>query len=408
VTVANAQSSAVPAVEGRSWIGPVFACLFILSMMKGIRMPNRWAMTHYLFTYHEGFMKRALWGELLRRIFGSWTASYFFLAGVGLAVFAALAMILWRACRRVPLSTDTVRFLVVFAASPALAFLAHLAGYLEQVGYLALMAALLFRRYWRLQLVWLLGAAALLPLVHEASIFWVACLTGLAAISGTAKPSQRFLALALVAVMWAASTAAVLRFGRVSRLQLEALRADRASFAQFLLRPDAFDTLRTTLAESRVSMEVWWPNPDRQVEFAYSLLVFAPAAFVLGAIAVRRARLLDGGLAMRATAIALALGAAAGPLVLHAVALDQHRWNALAAFNVGLAALILLQALPEAAPPRRSGGLAVALVVAVWSIASHGMFFDDYQPTHPPFSSQIDFLVRAIRTPDRAMWIPRD
>jgi hypothetical protein len=91
-------------------------------------------------------MKRALWGELQRRIFGSWTASYFFLAGIGLAVCAALATLLWRACRRLPLSSDTIRFLVVFAASPALAFLAHLAGYLEQVGYLALMAALLFRR----------------------------------------------------------------------------------------------------------------------------------------------------------------------------------------------------------------------------------------------------------------------
>ncbi len=40
--------------DSRTWIGPVFACLFIFSIAKGIRMPNRWAMTHALATFSIG------------------------------------------------------------------------------------------------------------------------------------------------------------------------------------------------------------------------------------------------------------------------------------------------------------------------------------------------------------------
>ena len=61
----------------------MFTALFLLNVVKGLRMPSQWAMTHYLFTYRFGFMKRSLWGELLRRTLGGWTASYFCLAAVG-------------------------------------------------------------------------------------------------------------------------------------------------------------------------------------------------------------------------------------------------------------------------------------------------------------------------------------
>jgi hypothetical protein len=376
--------------------------------VKGIRMPNLWAMTHYLFTYQTGFMKRALWGDMLRRLFGAWTASYFCLAGIGLAIAAASLVLLWRACRRLPSTIDTTPFRLVCAASPALAYLAHIVGYLEHVAYLAVMIAFALRRRWRVQLAWLLVSAAALPLVHEASVLWVGCVTGLAAITAPAPPRVRLVALLTLAVVWTASTASVLGLGGVSGQRIEALRAERASFARFPVRRDALDTLKTTLDEARASMVIAWPETVRQVEAAYSISVFAPAWLLLGAIAMRRARSLEGGAAVRVAAVALTFGAATAPLLLHAVAMDQHRWNALATFNSGLAALILIDASPpggEASPSGRD--VVLALIVAIWSIASHGRFFDYYQPAHPPFSSQIDFVWEALRHPNRAAWIPK-
>ena len=57
---------------------------------------------------------------------------------------------------------------------------------------------------------------------------------------------------------------------------------------------------------------------------------------------------------------------------------------------------------------RRTGSLAVALVVAMWSIASQPMFLDDYEPNHPPFASQLRFLINAVQRPSWDLWIPRN
>jgi hypothetical protein len=86
--------------------------------------------------------------------------------------------------------------------------------------------------------------------------------------------------------------------------------------------------------------------------------------------------------------------------VLHAVALDQHRWNALAAFNVGLAALILLQASPErrrrddreGLPSRSSSPCGASRRTGCSSTTTS-------RPTRR-FHRRSIFLVRAIRTPD--------
>jgi hypothetical protein len=409
VTATGVQFAPPAPAEGRDWIGPVFACLFVLSVLKGIRMPNLWSMTHYLFTYETGFMKRALWGELLRQLFGARTASYFLLAGIALAVFAALMLLVWWACRRLPVTGDTIRFLLIFAASPALAFVVHLVGYPEHLAYLAVMVALLLRRRWRLEVAWLLVAAAALPFVHEASLLFVGALVALVVITGQASLSARVVALALIAGVWTASTITVLQAGRVSDMRADTLRRDAEAFAHFSPRADAFAALRRPLSALRWNMQFRWRNPARRREALASIALFAPAALLLCAVAIRRARMLEDGAGVRAAAIALTMSAAASPLLLHVIALDQHRWNALAAFNVGLAAMILIDASRSATPGHSSGrGLATALIVTLWSIASHGMFFDNYEPRHPPFSSQIGFLLRAIQTPDRAMWIPLD
>src|SRR4051812_46445780 len=83
--------------------GPLFLWfLFALALLKGVRMPNRWAATHYLLTYRTGFMKRALWGEILWRTIGGLTAKYVVLAWVGLAMLAILLGLTIAICRRVP------------------------------------------------------------------------------------------------------------------------------------------------------------------------------------------------------------------------------------------------------------------------------------------------------------------
>ena len=98
------------------------------------------------------------------------------------------------------------------------------------------------------------------------------------------------------------------------------------------------------------------------------------------------------------------------PLLLNAIGSDLHRWNAQAALNAGLAALMLMPTTPapvERRSPASPRGLAWALIAAAWSVSADPIFFDGYTPAHPPFASQIQFLVEAIRSPNSAMWILR-
>jgi hypothetical protein len=396
-----------------SWGPGAFVFVLALCILKGVRMPSRWSVTHYLFNYDFGFIKRALWGELLRRVFGSWTARYFFLAAIALAIFAAIVWLMARLSLRLSSSPERVPFLLVSFASPAVALLAHLSGYLEQLGYLWLLLLLVVRRGWSWQLATTLAAAAVLPLVHEASVLWVGALTMLALVTSDATrapPARRRLqAVALAAAMWVMSTVTVLALGRATPEQVAALRADRTQFFSIRPRQDAFSTLSVPFAQTRQDMRRLWSDADTELDMAFSIATFAPTAILLGVIAMRRARALADASSRRA-GVALVSLAIASPLLLHLVAWDRHRWNALVALNAGLAALMLLRMEPVLAASRpavKSVGLATAFAVSLWSLSADPVFFDSYGPTHPPFTARIQFLIEAVRSGRLGMWIPR-
>ncbi len=415
--LATSPGTPVDAASARPpWLFPAFLFVLALSVLKGLRMPNRWAVTHYLFNYQTGFMKRALWGELLRLLLGSRTSNYFCLAGIGLAVLSAILVLLVRECRHLPVSADGIAFLFVFAASPAIAFAAHLVGYLEQLGYLALLIVVALGRWPRVQIAAAVGAGFVLPLVHEASVFWVAPLFALTVLAGSIERPRphvsRVLVIALLVCAWVAGTAAVLAFGQVSPERANRIRDERTAFFEIRPRQDAFSALSTSTTASIRTMRTYWADGNVRRDMAYSVAVFGPAAAFLGLIAVRRARRLDAPRSVRVAAVALALAAIAGPLALHVVAWDRHRWNALATLNAGIAALILLRitrVTPAPSAGTRAGSaapIALAIAVAAWSLSSDPMLFDAYGPAHPPFVQQISFLIDAVRAPNRNLWIP--
>jgi hypothetical protein len=400
------------------WIGwPVLALLGAISVLKGLRMPSRWAVTHYLFTYQLGFMKRGLWGELLWLALGVRTSNYFVLAAVGVAVLAAWLVVFVRICRQVPASQDRVPLLILVLASPALAFFAHLAGYLEQIDYLVLLAIVLAarRRSSGVLLALAFAAAAILPLVHEASIFWVAGLSMLAILAsrgdGLRDLRTRTRAIALLAVVWIASTMAVLTLGRMTPERAAALRDDRVGFFQLRPRIDAFDALATSLGADWSEMRARWARADVEIDMLLSIAVFAPAALGLGAIAVRRARAIDPTVRAQRAAVALTVVAIAAPLALNIMGRDEHRWNGLAALNAGLAALLLVSTTAEPAADaarasRAPRHLAMVLAIGIWSITADPAFFDFYTPSHPPFADHVNFLIDAVRAPGATMWQP--
>jgi hypothetical protein len=213
-----------------------------------------------------------------------------------------------------------------------------------------------------------------------------------------------------VSVVWLAATAATGVFGAASPARIQRIREQATSFADTRPRQDAFATLGTPVTENVGEMKRRWATSARQIEMAYSVAVFGPALILLGVMAVRRARAAPEPL-IRWASVALVVAAVVGPLLLHVVAWDMHRWNALAALNAGLAALILLgqRETPNAGGVHTAlapAMLAAAVIVTLWGVSSDPVFFDGYRPTHPPFSDQIEVLINGLREWQADDWIP--
>src|SRR5262249_51850629 len=148
-----------------------------------------------------------------------------------------------------------------------------------------------------------------------------------------------------------------------------------------------------------IDMRLRWEIVDRRWELVWSVLLFAPGAVWLGALAVGCARRLESNQGVRAVAILLILSAIAAPLALHVVGWARHRWTALSAFNAILAALLLLGATrrtrgpeTEAVRPLVGRRFLLTTIVVLWGVASSPVFFDGYIAEPPPFARQLRFL----------------
>ena len=103
-----------------------------LSVLKGLRMPNRWSVTQLpRSATTSDSSPRGLFGEVLSRL-GSWTRKY--ASSSPRSRWSSLGALIWliaRLATRLPEVTDRASVALVVLASPAITMMAHLAGYLE-------------------------------------------------------------------------------------------------------------------------------------------------------------------------------------------------------------------------------------------------------------------------------------
>jgi hypothetical protein len=314
-----------------------------------------------------------------------------------------------RASRHIPDHPVRAPLLVVLGASPAIPMFAHLVGYLEQLGYAALLLAVsLSRRPWA-QFAIVLTTASLAPFIHEASVFWFGSLSILIVVTLVAGqwPVRRWLiAACVVALAWVASTTAVVVFGLVSPERARDIRIERSTFSTFSPRQDAYGTLSTTARDSFERMMEIWREPVAQEEMTAMVAAFGPCVVLLTVVSLRLVRALDEPWTKRLLLATLVVTSVLSPLLLHLIAWDRYRWNALATFNAGVACLVVCRAGAGSRVRAPRVSLAVALSIAAWSVSTDLYFFDEYTPNRPPFVRQIQFVIEAIKTRDATLWIP--
>lgn len=405
----------------------IAALAFVVSALKGLRMPSRWAATHLSFDYSQGFIRRGLVGELFHLVGGRYLASYQALALISVVLLALVAFVMARTIRRaVAVDPGDAGFraaVLAFGGSTAVVFLAHEIGYLDHVGLLALLLFVSWsaqtERRWA---VFYVAAAigVVLALVHEATVVMfvptillamVAHIVKLGRGAGQRVPPSRATRQLLAAhaagaaVIGLAAAASVSAAGTCSPATAEALQLGLGRAANFPLRADAFEALARPMGEALVRQVAWWRAPDHRAGIARAFVVSLPPLVCFLHYMVCFIRRLELGRGSGRLLLALAIGATLAPLSLILVGWDMARWHAISV-TTGFACVLVLRLSFRPAPeradesPRVDGPLAVTLgaVALILGLASgyDGFLFDDRVVQWFPFEDQLGAFLRLL------------
>jgi hypothetical protein len=402
--------------------------VFTVSMLKGFRMPSLWAATHMTFNYSHGFIRRGLFGQVLR-IFGkSRIYHYNFLALCAVILFVAAAIAMILLIRRMLLGDRNDHGLqaatLVLGASPGIVFLTHEIGYLDYMGIIAVPFFILWAaRSQRLFLIFYVAIpiSVILALIHESMIIMFAPTMLFTMICHIVTRGERLPRrtrwLLVVHAILATGIALIAStisgtLGTAQSAQIQALQDSIARHANFPLRGDGFDTLQRSLRQNLLEiLPKHWAHPTNHNYLITSLVVALPGLAFLAFYGLRLLRQFVIARRARLVLTSTFLVATVSPLLLNFIGWDSARWNAIAfmACFFCLAGIRLFFIPPttttttdaETMQRREADPLtltlaAVAIVAGLCS-SYQGFLFDNYQVQWFPFDGQLNSAIDLVK-----------
>jgi hypothetical protein len=222
--------------------------LGVIAFCKGIREPNAWSYTQAQLDYSTGFMRRGLFGAVLRHPLELNLYCHFavFSTALLLLLFGVLALL--ARSSKLAQRTPPGELLAVYASSYSVTYLAHLNGYFD-IPLALLCVGPLFVR----STGWRLAAAAAATvvgiLIHEQFFFAflpllvVSVLFGAATARNTTERRLVWAGAALLAVLGLGLMLNFARRGSISLARTEQLRQSIARTTDRPLYPEIFDTI---------------------------------------------------------------------------------------------------------------------------------------------------------------------
>ncbi|MFZ4771796.1 MAG: hypothetical protein ACOYLO_16565, partial [Ferruginibacter sp.] len=118
---------------------PALTLGYIAAWLNGFRMPNLWSINYFIPSMFEGFYRRSLLGNVTFFL-GDLRFQYHSIAAIQFAIFITLNIVIIRAC--IKCGDQFKWFWILFLLSPAGGYFFHEVGYVEQLLYLLLFAAI--------------------------------------------------------------------------------------------------------------------------------------------------------------------------------------------------------------------------------------------------------------------------
>lgn len=314
----------------------------VLAWYTGFRTPNVFAITLYTPSLFDGFYRRFLVGTVLEPFARASHYNYWLFAGVSFAILLALLGVVMRLAFTTT-SMSQRGLVILWLLLPTGGFLFHEVGYLEQLTYLLLFAAiwLVNRRHW-----WLASAAmALTVMAHENALLTVVPLFLFITLRDTDwKTVARVLAAPAI-VAFGVLVLPPISHGTV------ATQAHRLAAANFTMRPDALALFTRTQAQSWKLYAPWT---------VFGTVLPAAVALSVAFLVINRRQKISSSL--RYTVLGTA--AIAAPALLSFGGWDINRWEFLTISNAMIVLWVWLEDRGTEFSATELVVLASALVVA--------------------------------------------
>jgi hypothetical protein len=380
--------------DNRFWRYVIFSILFI-TILRGIRFPNLWSYSHFLFNYDFGFIKRGFIGTIISQLNNHYLFSYDFFFIFSLSIFI-INIILLSLFIKDFIDRQSPLFIgvsLVFVSSLAIVFLSHTVGYFEQIGLLFALITLKLKGFYK-KIFFLLFSMPIALLIHESiliifyPVIFMSLLFNIETIGGTRKKLKliAFTALLVLLVFIIANHTLVGAEANEMNVRLQAKTEQP-------LRQDAFNVLLRDSDDNFHIMKSLWFNKTRLSVLISSFLVTAPTFLFfiyLTVVILKKAK-------VELYLILLCVLASISPLLMHFEGWDMHRWNTLSITTSFLMLLIVysLNRKHTAAIPGYVYPIIIFLIF-LNGISSIPLF-DGYSVKQFPFSEHLTYIINLIK-----------
>lgn len=370
----------------------VFAILFF-SILRGIRFPNMWSYSIFLFNYDFGLIKRGLIGEIIYQLNNPYLMSYEFFVVFSIVIFSINIILLSMVINDF-INTQNSIFIgcsAVFASSFSIVFLSHTVGYFDHIGLLISLITLKINGFYKK----LLFSSLFIPLavlIHEA-IFIIFFPVIFMSLLFSIEPEEQTKKILMLGGWTVTLLILVVVIANFTLQQSEAhemyirLQAEVAH----PLREDAFDVLVRDLNDNFNIMKNLQTN-NYFIRLSKSFLITAPTFLVF--IYFTSLTLKQAG--AKFYFIVLAILASLSPLVMHLWGWDIYRWNTL----TGTVSFLMLSVAytTNKNKPIETPNYMFLIVISV--IILNGMssipLFDNYYVKQFPFLEHWQYLIDLI------------
>ncbi len=387
------------------WNFVVFTIL-CLSILRGIRFPNIWSYTHFLFNYEFGLVKRGLIGKIIKHFNSPWLASYDFFVIVSALIFITNIMLLSLLIRDWLKSKNLVLIgcSVIFVSSLAVVFLSHSIGYFDHIGLLITLVAIRINGFGK-KILFLLPSLTFALLVHEAIaiIFFPVIFMSLLFDIQMENKGHQFTWLILLSTLVVIFTWLVSN-STIKKSEALEMYSNLQTQTGYTLRKDAFNVLHRRGRDNLIIMNKIWFQTKRLHQFRESLLVILPVLLTFMYLTVYMLKKSNTKIYL----VILAVLASLSPQLLHVFGWDMHRWNTLTITTSFLMWYVvyrsrnrlLLIELPNGIYP-------IFILITFLNGISTIELFDDYSVKSFPFTEHQAYIVNVITGKESFPYLPK-